>query len=122
MQYKSALAGLSSVHALSILHGDLSSADSVSSSLVITEPSDDVVFVDFALGACNFPDSFGFQSEISFLHALFLWHCKSNDKGLLDWADNNVRKELHSKRVRSEGAHFWPNIYYTLLLNFQNIS
>ena len=100
MQYKSALERLSNIHALGVLHGHLAPADTTGSTVIVTRPSDDVVFVDFALGHFNCSSPFGFQSEMSSLHVLFLWHSKGNGQGLLNWPTKHVRKDLRRKQLK----------------------
>jgi len=97
--YSSALERLSNIHAYGVLRGNLSPPDSatVSSSLIITEPSDNVVFVDFFFGCHGWSHPSAFKGEISFLHVLFLWLSKSNSQKLRDWAAKNVREELRQK-------------------------
>jgi tRNA A-37 threonylcarbamoyl transferase component Bud32 len=99
MQYNRALEALSNIHACGIIHGDFGPPDSTtdSSSLIIAEPSDDPVFVDFFLGYYDRSNPSAFKGEMSSLHVLFLWLSKGNGKALLEWAATNMREELRRK-------------------------
>ena len=95
-----ALEGLLSIHARGVLCGNLVPADNnaVGSSVIITESSDDVIFVDFALGDFDCSNSTSFQSEMNFLHVFSRGIGKG--KQLLDWGKNNLRKDLRRKKPK----------------------
>jgi hypothetical protein len=72
MQYNHTLEALLNIHAYGIIHGSLGPPDSTtdSSSLIITEPLDDPVFVDFFLGYYDCLKSIHFQREMSSAHVV----------------------------------------------------